>query len=839
MQPRQRSDNLPAMKKRALQLYGILMLSLPFFLFDSPALAQPLHQPHAGELLAGLKRLGVVGSVLYVAAHPDDENSRLLAYLVGEKGLAATYLSLTRGDGGQNLLGTEQDELLGLLRTHELLAARKIDGAEQLFTRARDLGYTKRAEEALDLWGRQAVLADVVQAIRRVRPDVVITRFNTLPPNHGHHTASALLAAEAFQIAADPGQFADQIQLFPAFQPQRLLHNVPNFNLPEHADMSAYLQLDVGHYDPLRGRSWTEIAAQSRSQHKSQGFGVAPERGPSLEYFAHLGGSKPQKDPLDGLDFTWKRFPGGEKVQTAVEAAQKIFDPQHPERTIPALWKVHAAIQALPEQNPWKVRKLLETETLVLACAGIVLDVRAIEPVATPGDLLQLQVIALNRSTAAAKILHVELADGVTQLNAEMKANQPVVQTHALKLPANAVITTPYWLRTPTELGLDQVEDLAKVGLPEDQPALLARFVLEVGGHPLTTLRTIRNVWVDPVKGELSRPFEVAPPLMATLEREVFVLTNGQPLTLSVKVEAARDVQRAQVRLELPAGWKSPEPALVTLGKGKEMVVHFVVTAPKTFVDKQPFRVLTVVEGKTESWNQRTVRYDHVPPLTVRQPSQGTLVPLEINLGVKHLGYIPGPGDRVAESLQAVGYEVTQLPLDKLASEPLERFEAILVGIRAFNQFPQLASQREKLLKYVENGGRLVVQYQTNSRIAALSIPIGPYPLEISRDRVTDERAEMQPLDPNDPLLTTPNRLTARDFQDWVQERGLYFASKWDAHYRPVLAMHDVGEQPLKGGLLVAKYGKGSFVYTGLAFFRQLPAGVPGAYRLLANLLSQ
>jgi LmbE family N-acetylglucosaminyl deacetylase len=759
------------------RLVTVLMLTLPTFVFSSPTLAQPARQPHSGELQAAIQRLGVVGSVLYVAAHPDDENSRLLAYLVGERGLTATYLSLTRGDGGQNLIGTEQDELLGLLRTHELLAARRIDGAEQLFTRARDLGYTKRADEAFAIWGHDAVLGDVVQAIRRTRADVVITRFNTLPPNHGHHTASALLAAEAFAVAGDAKQFPEQLQMFPTWQPARLLYNASTWNLPPNPDMSAYLKLDVGGYDPLRGKSWPEIAAESRSQHKSQGFGVTAERGPSLEYFSWLAGSKPLKDPLEGLDFTWKRYPGGEKLHKAVAAAVNAFVPAHPEKAIPALWQVQALLLALPDENPWKIRKLHETEAALLACAGVVLDVRTDEATARPGGEVKLQLVALNRAHTQAKLLDVTLPDGVTVANAELKPNQPQNLTHTLKIAENTPISTPYWLRVPAEGGLDVVADLALRGLPVGPPALQATFKLELGGHTLQVVRTARYVWNDAVKGEQSRLFEVAPQTLVPTQPAVRMVVNGQPRPL-------------------------------------------------------------VAEG----WTEQSLQYDHVPPLTLRRPLRVKDVPLTLNLAVKKIAYVPGPGDRVAESLRAVGYDVTLLPLDKLVAQKLDGLEAILVGVRAFNQPKQeteaLRLGQRHLLEYVAQGGKLIVQYQTNTKLAPLHVDVGPYPLEVGRERVTDQDAEMTPLDPHDPLLQTPNQLTAADFAGWVQERGLYFAQKWDAKYRAVFAMHDKDEAPLQGGLLVAKYGKGTFVYTGLAFFRQLPAGVPGAYRLLANLMA-
>jgi LmbE family N-acetylglucosaminyl deacetylase len=827
---------------RNLMTLGMaLVMSLGF---GSAALGQSPRQPHAGEIAAGLQRLGTTGSVLYVAAHPDDENTRLLAWLVGARGLRAGYLSLTRGDGGQNLIGTEQDELLGLIRTHELLAARRVDGAEQLFTRARDFGYSKSAEETLRIWGREAVLADVVLAIRRFQPDVIVTRFTTKPPNHGHHTASALLAEEAFAAAADPARFPEQLSEVKPWKADRLLHNVSTWNLKPGADMSGYLKLDVGGYDALRGRSWGEVSAESRSQHKSQGFGVPAERGPLLEYFTPLAGAQPKADVFEGLDLSWRRWRGTEAVAQAVDAALKGFDVRAPSRSVPALLRVHEALSALPEDNPWKALKLRETEELVAACAGLFLEARAAEASAVPGSPVALNLMALNRSPAALRLVSVTLPGGESvAVGTDLAEHTPFKLSKSVTLPEDARIATPYWLRKPVKGGLYELDasERALIGRPEGEPSLAVTFVYEAGGRRFTVVRPVVYVWTDPVRGELYRAFEIVPAVTATLGREVVMFPNGAPQSVPVVLAAGRADAAGKVRLELPQGWRS-EPAELPFqlaAKGDERTVSFRVTPPKGATERARLRVVVESGGRAESWRVRTVSYEHIPPQAVRQPSEAALVPFALTTKVKRLGYIPGPGDRVAESLAAVGYEVTLLPEERLASEKLERFEAILVGVRAFNANPRLGVHRERLLKYVEGGGRLVVQYNTNSRVGPLTTFVGPYPLEIGRERVTDETAVMTPVTPNDALLSTPNRLGAADFEGWVQERGLYFASSWDEHYRPVFAMNDAGEQPLKGGLLVTRHGKGVFVYTGLAFFRQLPAGVPGAYRLLANLLAQ
>ena len=804
--------------------------------------AQPTRPPHPGELALGLRRLNTVGSVLYVAAHPDDENTRLLAWLVGAAGVRAGYLSLTRGDGGQNLIGTEQDAMLGLIRTYELLAARRIDGAEQLFTRARDLGYSKTFNETFRDWGgKDAVLADVVLAIRRFRPDVVISRFTTQPPNHGHHTASAILAEEAFTAAADATRFPEQLKDgVTVWKADRLLLNVSTWNLKPGTDLSMHLKLDVGTYEPLIGRSWSELAAESRSQHKSQGFGVAAERGPLLEYFSPIAGTKPT-GLLDGLDLTWKRFPGTDALRAALAEAGAKFQASAPHLSIPAVAKVRAELLKLPDTNPWKVYKLAEVDALLAGCAGLYLEARAEAAAAAAGETLKVEVTALNRSPAKVTLFEIAIPGAEPMSGINLPQHAPRKSTAAVTVPAAVPISTPYWLRTPPRGGAFTHSDEAPVGAPTGSPALTATFTVDIGGQQLELTRPVQFMWADPVRGELWRDFEVTPEVTATLDQDVVVFPNGGARTISVAVAAGKPKASGKVKLELPEGWKCvpAEAPFELAARGDELSVTFVVTPPKA-ATRANFAVAVLdAAGHRTSWRARSVNYGHIPPLTVRQPSVGELVPVALTTKVKRIGYVPGPGDRVAESLAAVGYEVTLLPDERLAAEKLERYEAIVVGVRAFNANPALAQHRERLLKYVEQGGRLIVQYNTNSRVGPLNAPLGPWPLEIGRDRVTDENAELTPLDKKEPLLAKPNALGPDDFKGWVQERGLYFASKWDEKYRPVFSAADEGEVPLKGGLLVGKHGKGTFVYTGLAFFRQLPAGVPGAYRLFANLLAQ
>lgn len=821
-----------------------------------PAAAPSLqtHLPNSAEILARMRKLGRVGTVLYVAAHPDDENSRLLAWLAGERGLRAVYLSLTRGDGGQNLIGAEQDELLGLLRTWELMAARQVDGAEQRFTRARDFGYSKSTAETLRIWGRDAVLADVVRVVRDLRPDAIVTRFTPQPPNHGHHMASAELAALAFTAAAQK-DFAPGPGGPGPWQAARLLHNVTLFNR-KIEDVRAPYQVDVGGYSALLGKSWGDIAAASRSQHKSQGFGVAAARGKLPEFFELLAGSTPKgSDPFADLPSTWARFAGGAAVDQRVAELLRGYDPAAPQNSMPALAKVHQAIAALPADNPYRGLKLAEVEGLLVACAGLWLEARAAHPEAVPGSPLQVQATALLGNPAQVKWLSVRLGG---QIEGEAAQLQPVeLAVHASRtaalsgqIQAHAAATTPEWLRLPPQGGLytwsvgDQAVDL---------PPLIANFSLQIQGVSLQINRPVQFQWADPVRGEQTRDVEIAPPLTLTPDRPVVLAPRGQAVTLTWQVARSETAETgtlaAEVRFAAPPGWQvEPQQQRVQLG-GPSQILSIPLTIRPTSPQAAPgeLRAEAEVAGRRWSLQQQTLDYAHVPRLTVRKPAQVRLVPADLRLGQGRIGYIAGPGDRVAESLQAVGYQVTVLGEAQLAKDDLSQFQAIAVGVRALNAQPRLVAHWPRLLRWVEAGGRLLVQYQTNSRVGPLTVPVGPYPLEIGRERVTDEGAAVRwelPEPAGGPaqnllqaLRNSPNPLSDADFAGWVQERGLYFAQRWDPRYLAPLRMADPGEAEQAGALLVAPHGKGLFVYTGLAFFRQLPAGVPGAYRLFANLL--
>ncbi len=810
-------------------LLPLLMLLMP------SAVPEP---PSAGAIALAIDHLQVTGRVLYVAAHPDDENSRLLAWLVGDRGFDATYLSMTRGGGGQNLIGTEQAELLGYARTLELLAARAVDGARQLFTRARDFGYSKNPEETLRLWGHDRVLADVVRAIRSFQPDVIITRFSTEGPNHGHHTASALLAAEAFTAAADPKRFPE-LKL-PPWQADRLLENVSTWNRPPDADMSEFLKLDVGGFSPLLGLSWGEIAAASRTMHKTQGFGAAPTRGETLEYFAPRAGTAPKHDPFEGLDLSWDRVPGAERVKALLEQASRELDPRAPHAVIPTLALAHRAMAALPPSTV-RDQRLRDLEDVIVQAAGLWVQARAESPAVGRGQRVEAKLEVVLQSPADAKLRALTLPDGKrVAVDSALAVGKAIARSESFTVKKDAPFATPHWLRSPPEPSFYDTRDAALIGQPDTPSPLVVSFALEIGGLPIQVERTLEYAVTDRVRGEVLRRVEVFPTATATAAQDVVLFPEGRGATVDVTLRAGFGPAKGTLRPKLPAGWRS-EPSSVPFDlteAGEEHTVSLKIQPPAGAKPGGRLELVTEVGAARDSWRLDTIDYAHLPQRSVLRPATVALVPLELSGTERRVGIIPGSGDKVGDTLRQVGYSVVELDPEHVEDADLGRFDVILVGVRAFNVHPRLAFAHDKLMAWVAQGGLLVVQYNTVGRRDPPMDRLGPYPMVVGRGRVTDETATMTPVDPNQRLLTTPNRLVAADYLGWVQERGLYFAETWGPEYQPVFRIADPGEEPLLGSLLVAHHGKGAFIYTGLSFFRELPAGVPGAVRLFANILS-
>jgi LmbE family N-acetylglucosaminyl deacetylase len=804
-----------------------------------PAAAQEVVMD-AGRLAHALDRLSGTARVLYIAAHPDDENTRLLAYLANARHVSAMYLSMTRGGGGQNLIGSEQDSLLDALRTQELLAARRLDAARQRFTRMRDFGYSKSAQETLAMWGHDEALADVVLALRTFRPDVVITRFDEQPPNHGHHTASAILAREAFTAAADPSRFPEQLALgIKPWQATRLLHNVPTWR--DEPPPKDALAIDVGGYDARLGLSYGELAARSRSQHKSQGFGAAGERGTLIERFVNLAGARATNDILDGVELGWARFGAqGTAVTEALGEARTLLRRDRPEAALPALEKALRALEALPSDDPRVLDARADCARLIAAAAGLFVRATAARPACAPDSVLPAQVEVVLRRPAALKLQRVVFPDGTSATPSEpLGLNEKRVLKADVHCPKDAPISAPYWLAEPPLAGHQVVRDPRLLSDPEGAAPLMTTVELMLGAQPVRLPAPLLYTYTDRVHGERERRVMVVPPATATPVRAAAMFPNGHANAVVLRVRAGADAVKGRVFLDLPEGWRAEpkEHPLALAHAGDEAMLAFQVTPP---AGAHVASATPVVEvgGQRYAYREDAIDYPHVPMQVVLQPAKIRLSPLKLAVPRGVIGYVEGSGDSVAADLTHVGMTVEMLDDAALLQGNLSRYAAIVLGVRAYNTRDALRAANPRLFRYVEQGGTLVVQYVTRSGISPLDVPVGPYPLDVGRGRVTDENAAVTALDARDPLLLKPNRIASDDWTGWVQERGLYFGQTWDARYKPLLEMADPGEGAERGALLTARVGRGRYVYTGLSFFRQLPAGVPGAYRLLVNLLS-
>ncbi|QEM06266.1 PIG-L family deacetylase [Mucilaginibacter rubeus] len=788
-----------------------------------------------GTIQQNLKKLDVLGSVLYVAAHPDDENTRLLAYLAQEKHYRTGYLSLTRGDGGQNLIGNEQSELLGLIRTQELLAARRIDGAEQFFTRANDFGFSKGPEETLKIWDKDKVLGDIVWVIRKFRPDVIICRFPTTGEGgHGHHTSSAILAQEAFTAAADPNRYPEQLKYVKPWQAKRLMWNTFSFG-SVNTTAADQFKINVGVYNTILGKGYGEIAAESRSNHKTQGFGSAKQRGESYEFFKTILGDAPQNDLMDGVNTTWKRVKDGDAIAAMISVISRNFISEAPEKSLPALVQLLMKVEKVPDTY-WREQKTKELNNLIAACAGLWFEAYATESTYPLGDKIGVRAQVINRFNYRVKINSIDANDSSLALQGkEIPFNQ--LQTFETTAAAS-MLTQPYWLASSHPIGVYTLQDNTLAGNPEnpDLPKVTFQFIIE--GKPINIDRRIVYKYVDPVRGEVYQPIEITPPVTANIEDKDYIFSAQQAQTVLVKLKSFTKAS-GTISLKPAAGWKiSPEKIDFTdKDKNEEWSVAFTVTPTDTKTKTTDLEAVVNANGQPFSLSLRRIRYDHVPAITLFPPAQTKLVYLDLKHNGRKIGYIVGAGDQMPEALRQVGYDVHLLSENEVTNGDLSGYDAIVTGVRAYNVNERLAYQQSKLMAYVKNGGNLVVQYNNNNGIVVKQI--GPYPFTVVNRRVTDENAEVTILDPQNPVLNYPNKITNDDFNGWIQERGLYFVSNIDPQYKPLLQMHDKGEEPLNGSLIVGDYGKGRFIYTSLAFFRELPAGVPGAYRLFINLLSK
>ncbi len=826
-----------------------LVLLATYLFVANLSFCQAPKKQSATDIYHSLQKLNFLGTALYIAAHPDDENTRLISYLSNNTKARTAYLSMTRGDGGQNLIGPELKELLGVLRTQELLAARRVDGGEQYFTRAVDFGYSKHPDETLKIWNKEEVLGDVVWIVRNLKPDVIINRFDHRSPGstHGHHTSSAMLSVEAFDLVNDENAYPKQLEGTETWQPKRLFFNTSwwfygSQEKFEAADKSKMLNVDIGAYYPSLGMSNNEIASLASSQHLCQGFGRLTSRGSENEYVELLKGDMPtdHNNLFEGIDTTWSRIEGGSAIGQILYDVEKKFNFKNPSEHLPQLIEAYALLQKVSDEH-WRNQKTEELKDLILAVSGIYLEASADASSANPGGKVKIDVEVLNRSDASVSLNSLKAAPLLVSEtpNVPLKNNEKQNFELEFEIPETTQYTSPYWLNEKGSLGMYKVANQELIGLPETPRAINLEFQLEFDEYPITFEKPIVYRYAKPDKGELYEPFEILPEATASFDDTIIIFADGGAKEIPVTVKAQKDGLKGEVQLCFAEGWKvdNETQAFEIAKKGDQQTLVFKLWPPEE--ENESFiSPIIHINGKKITKELITIAYDHIPTQSVLQNAEAKVVRLNIQKVGENIGYIVGAGDAVPESLEQIGYTVQIIDPNDIGEGTLQKYDAIVVGIRAYNVVETLKFKQRFLLDYVKEGGNLIVQYNTAGRWAAQFEDIAPYDLTLSRDRVTNENSPVKILASNHSLVNFPNKIVENDFNGWIQERGLYFPNEWDSKFTPILEMNDEGEKATKGSLLATPYGKGNYIYTGLSFFRELPAGVTGAYKLFANMLS-
>ena len=825
----------------------IIRITILLILTISSTFAQKPIKSNSVEIFNQIQKLNFLGSVLYIAAHPDDENTRLISYLANETKARTAYLSLTRGDGGQNLIGVQLRELLGVIRTQELIEARKIDGGEQLFSRANDFGFSKNPTETLAIWDKEKVLADVIWAIRKFQPDVIINRFDhrSAGTTHGHHTASAMLSVESFNLTNNANIYPEQLQYVQPWQAKRQFFNTSwwfygsqeKFNA---ADKTNLIALQTGVYYSNLGKSNQEIAALSRSSHQSQGFGSTGTRGEETEYLEFLNGEKvPANGSLfDGIDTSWNRVKGGKAIGELLSLISKEFNYNNPAASIPKLVKVYQMMLQL-EENHWSKQKAAEAKKIIAACAGLYLEAVAATQETTPGSTVQLKIEAINRSAVPMVLKSVTTlpSQNTTIQNTPLSQNKTINFSLDLSVPETMAYTQPYWLAEKATVGMYTVSNPNEIGLPEKERDAKVVFTVAIEGVEIPFERSVVYKYNDDVKGEMYNFLDIVPEATSTFTEKVLLFTNEKSKSVGIKIKAGKEAVKAIVQLELGKEWKiSPEFIEVNLDKkGSEKTVHFTVTPPKN-TQEIVAKSIIVIGDKRLDKSQILLDFNHITKQQVLKNAEAKFLRVDLKTNHEKIAYIMGAGDEVPASLEQMGYQVTLLKAEEISPERLAAFDVVMTGVRAYNTVQALANKQAILFDFVKEGKTMIVQYNTTDDLVTPNL--APYPLKVSRDRVTEENAEVRFLAPNHPILNYPNKITTNDFKGWTQEQGLYYPNTYDAAFTPILSSNDKGETPKNGALLVAPYGKGNYIYTGLSFFRELPEGVLGAFKLMANMIA-
>jgi len=827
-----------------------LRLSLLLLAFASFAVTLSAQKPKiatTAEVYHKIEKLNFLGTVLYMAAHPDDENTRFISYASNHLKANTAYLSLTRGDGGQNLIGTEISEKLGVLRTNELLQARSVDGGKQFFTRAIDFGYSKHPDETLNVWEKDKVLSDVVWVIRNFKPDVIVNRFDHRTPGrtHGHHTSSAMLSLEAFDLTNDPNIYPDQLDHTDTWQVKRVFYNTSWWAFGGRdkfakADKSHLMALDVGTYFPWKGKSNNEVAAEARSMHKCQGFGSAGVRGSQTEYLELIKGESVEnkQDIFEGINTSWSRVDGGDLIGYEIDGLLERFDFLNPSNNLDQLLIIKSMIAGL-EDGHWKRIKTKEIDEIIIDVLGLYVVAIADDQSATPSSDIDLSLEYTNRSneTLILKNLSIEPAIFDSSFNQVLNPNEANKWFTTASIPLSMDYSSHYWLNDQAAKGCYYIPEQTDIGKPTKEREFKARFVFDIKGTEMVITRPVVHSFTDRAEGEIFQPFEIIPDVAVKIENELFLFADNQAKTVQVDVTAGKSDISCQLSLQAPEGWlispASHEVAIKVKGDSKSFT--FDITPPS---GQSVAELVAVAKIGDRAFKESLtlIDYDHIPLQTVLEKAKAKIVRLDLKKDVNKIAYIDGAGDKVMNSLKQVGYDIELLDIAEITSEKLSQYETVVVGIRALNVKESLKFRIDDLNNYVAQGGTLVYQYNTTRGLKVKDF--APYPLKLSRNRVTVEESPVKMLAVKHPVLNTPNKINQADFDGWVQERGLYFPSEWDEAYTPILSMADPGQEDTTGSLLVAKHGDGYFVYSGISWFRELPAGVPGAFRLFANILA-
>ncbi|ATN05823.1 PIG-L family deacetylase [Chryseobacterium indologenes] len=811
--------------------------------------AQQVRPSKSSEIYRELKTLKQLPKVLYLAAHPDDENTGLLSWLINDQNVETGYLSLTRGDGGQNLLGTEQGAALGLIRTHELLEARKLDGARQFFTRAIDFGFSKNTTDTFKQWNADSITADVVWVIRQFRPDVIICRFPpTAAAGHGQHAASAVVAEKAFKLAGDKNAFPDQLKYVNVWQPKRVLWNTFRFG-GVNTTAENQLKVTVGQYDPKLGMGYGELAGLSRSLHKSQGAGTQSVAGIRTEYFAHVSGEPAKETLFDGVPKTWTSQ-GNADIDQSLDKIISAFSFNNPDLSLPALLALRKKIVALKDADV-KKDKLKSLDHIIVSCVGFMGEVVTNQAEAVAGNHYNFRLNLISRAADPVVLENVKWVNQSESFNRKLSKDSLITLQHDIQIPEDAALTEPYWLaKPPVNAATFSVPNDTLVGLPEAESPLNVLLGLKIGSEKFQVQLPLSFKKLDPVRGDVVEALRIVPALELKFTQPLYLVREDEDLQLNLNVKVNSNKPYRKGVLNLMYNGERLGGADVSLNNGKDTTINYVI--PKTKLAainsaRWQLDASFVADGATFNKKQVLIQYPHLPSLQYFAPATVTVMKGDIQAKIKKVGYIEGAGDFIPEFLRIAGIQVDVLKdedfygnsdesIENNSRNKLSQYDAIILGVRANNTEKKLGRWMPFLWSYAKAGGNLVMQYNTNQDTTVDQL--GMYNFSIANKRVTEENASVKFLNPGHKLLNFPNKITADDFKGWVQERGAYFPAQWDAAYEPLFEMYDTGEEPLQGSTLYAKYGKGNFIYTPLAFFRQLPAGNVGAARLFFNFLS-